>query len=133
MTLPGRIAYTALVAFVASLLTLLAVDWLGPDGAPPPEVEVAAEAASAERVITAEELARHDQAGDCWMAIHGQVYDFTGYLPHHPAPEHILPPYCGTDASVGWDTKAAGRPHSPRAHDLLPAYWIGVLAGADTN
>ncbi len=132
MTLPGRIAYTALVAFVASLLTLLAIDWLGPDPQPVPAVERADEAPAAP-VITKEELARHDQPGNCWMAIHGQVYDVTEYLPRHPTPAHVLPPYCGTDASVGWDTKGVGRAHSPRAREQLADYWIGVLAGTRTQ
>ncbi len=127
MTPLGRIAYTVLVAFIASLLTLLAIDWLGlaPDSiSEAPHIEES----PAIRVINMEELARHDQPDDCWMAIHGQVYDFTDYLPRHPTPAHVLPPYCGTDASVGWDTKGVGRPHSPRARDLLPDYRIGVLA-----
>ena len=37
------------------------------------------------------EIARHDTLDDCWMAIDGQVYDLSGYLPEHPnEPEVIL-------------------------------------------
>jgi hypothetical protein len=119
----GHIAYTTLVAFVASLLTLLAAYILSTDrprpGVPPSEVS---------RQIDRDTLARHDTEEDCWMAIHGRVYDFTGYLPDHPTPIRVLIPYCGTDASEGWDTKGVSRPHSPAAHAMLPDYEIGVLA-----
>lgn len=123
MTLPGHIAWTALVAFVASLLTLLAIDHLAPGTSPRPAEDA--------RVISPETLARHDHHDDCWMAIHGRVYDFTDYIPLHPTPVDVLTPYCGTDASIGWDTKGYGRAHSPRAHEMLPDYEIGVLAGSD--
>jgi cytochrome b involved in lipid metabolism len=119
----GRIAYTTLVAFVASLSTLLAVHVMSPDMPRP-----AAPVQDAERRIERETLALHDAVEDCWMAIHGRVYDFTGYLPKHPTPPRVLIPYCGTDATEGWETKDIGRPHSPAAHALLPDYEIGVLA-----
>ncbi|WP_018139324.1 MULTISPECIES: cytochrome b5-like heme/steroid binding domain-containing protein [unclassified Thioalkalivibrio] len=118
MTRTGQTLYTLLVAFIASLLTLLAVHLLGPDTTPP--------VVEGDEGITHEELARHASEDDCWMAIHGVVYDFTEYLPRHPTP---IEDDCGTDASHGWDTKGTGRPHSRRAHDMLPDYRIGVLAG----
>jgi len=119
MTWPGRIAYTTLVAFIASLLTLLAVDAMR--SAP------GASAESGTRVISRASLAEHNSEQDCWMAIHGRVYDFTEYLPQHPTPLQVLLPYCGTDATTGWDTKGYGRAHSPRAEAMLPAYEIGLL------
>jgi cytochrome b involved in lipid metabolism len=119
----GRIAYTTLVAFVASLATLLAVHVMSPDRPRP-----ATPAHETERRIDRETLALHDSAEDCWMAIHGRVYDFTDYLPKHPTPPRVLIPYCGTDATEGWETKGIGRPHSPAAHAMLQDYEIGVLA-----
>jgi len=34
--------------------------------------------------ISLEELKRHDQVDDCWMAIRGKVYNVTRYMDYHP-------------------------------------------------
>jgi len=50
-------------------------------------------------VITAVELARHNVANDCWVAVRDRVYDLTKFAPDHPgkaAPIHDL---AGKDAS----------------------------------
>lgn len=84
----------------------------------------------ADRSITVAELARHAQQADCWMAINGQVYDFTAYMPQHPAEPSLMLAWCGKEASEAYRTKTKGRPHSPYADQLLPKYRIGVLAAA---
>lgn len=73
------------------------------------------------------ELAEHNQADDCWMAIDGVVYDFTDYLPQHPAPQAVMLAWCGKEATQAFHTKTKGRPHSPYAAQLLPQYRIGEL------
>lgn len=73
------------------------------------------------------EVARHASPSDCWMVIDGVVYDFTAYLPKHPADPALIRKYCGRDASEAFRTKDAGRPHSPYAQQLLPTYRKGVL------
>ncbi|MCO5108483.1 MAG: cytochrome b5 domain-containing protein [Burkholderiaceae bacterium] len=78
--------------------------------------------------FTLAEIARHADAKSCWMAIDGVVYDFTDYLPQHPAPADAMPRHCGTEATEAFRTKDAGRPHSPYAAQLLPKYRIGELA-----
>lgn len=77
---------------------------------------------------TLADVARHNKPTDCWMAIHGQVYDFTSYLPQHPSAPEAITPSCGTDATNAFDTKNAGRPHSPYANGLLKKYLLGPLA-----
>ena len=86
------------------------------------------EAAPGESVHTLAEIARHADARSCWMAIDGVVYDFTAYLPAHPAAPSVMARYCGREASDAFRTKDAGRPHSDHARDLLGRYRIGVLA-----
>lgn len=61
------------------------------------------------------------------MGINGQVYDFTAYLPGHPADPAVIQPWCVRDASEAYRTKTRGRPHSPYADTLLPKYRIGAL------
>eukprot|EP01048_Picozoa_sp_COSAG05_P014411 COSAG05_NODE_1632_length_4371_cov_247.693820_2_plen_282_part_00 len=81
-----------------------------------------AETASATAAYTWDELANHASAADCWVAVHGQVYDFTCFFLEkdpcyvHPGNE-ILLPLCGRDGTEAFD--AAG--HRPvRMHTLPP-------------
>ncbi|MEN9316520.1 MAG: hypothetical protein RIS35_2913 [Pseudomonadota bacterium] len=74
------------------------------------------------------EVARHASPGDCWMAIDGVVYDFTAYLPKHPADPAVITKHCGRDASEAFRTKGTGRPHSSYAQGLLRSYRKGALA-----
>ncbi|HWS73792.1 MAG TPA: cytochrome b5-like heme/steroid binding domain-containing protein [Quisquiliibacterium sp.] len=77
--------------------------------------------------FTLAEVARHADAKSCWMAIDGSVYDFTAYLPRHPAAPQAMLRHCGKEASEAFRTKDAGRPHSPYAAQLLKDYRIGAL------
>lgn len=76
------------------------------------------------------EVMRHQQAGDCWMAIAGEVYDVTAYLPSHPSSPDIINAWCGKEATTAWQTKTRGRPHSAYADSLLQQYRIGVVQAA---
>jgi len=87
-------------------------------------------ATAAEKIISPVELARHARASDCWMAIRGNVYDLTSYLPNHPSPPNIVLPWCGKEATEAYNTKTKGRPHSPYADELLAKYRIGTLGKA---
>jgi cytochrome b5 len=54
------------------------------------------------RVITEEELARHNWPGDIWMAIDGIVYDVTMYQDDHPGGDILLHEAMGTDATTAF-------------------------------
>ena len=78
--------------------------------------------------ITLAALAAHNTVSDCWMAISGSVYDLSSFS-SHPGGEAYVP-YCGTDATVAFDTKGGrGRPHSSAAVAMLPRFKIGAFAG----
>lgn len=77
------------------------------------------------RRISLDDVARHNTPDNCWMAINGQVYDVTGYLPEHPSRPSIILQWCGREASEAYRTKTKERPHSPNADRLLSDYWIG--------
>lgn len=87
-------------------------------------------AVAADPTYTAAELARHDKAKDCWMAIDGSVYDISAYVPQHPSDPAVILPWCGKEATQAYHTKTKGRPHSPYADQLLPKYRIGRLEAA---
>lgn len=93
--------------------------WLFARTAPSPE--------PLEKTYTLVEVARHGVENDCWMAIDGQVYDLTAYLPEHPSKPSIILPWCGREASAAYRTKTKGRAHSPVADQLLSTYRIGRL------
>lgn len=116
----NKLAYTAFVAFCASITTLAGVYLLMEDPA-------AANPPAALRIITTTELARHDSRESCWKAIHGKVYDVTDYIPAHPTPASVILRWCGKDSTEAWETKGRGRSHTPRAEALLDEYLIGHL------
>lgn len=104
---------------------LIAAFWLGAQGRPPPTAQVFPPAA--EKAYSVADVAAHATPADCWMAIRGGVYDLTPYLPDHPARPELLLAWCGKEATAAYETKLKGRPHSPRADELLDDYRIGTL------
>jgi cytochrome b involved in lipid metabolism len=118
-----RVYFTAtLVFWLAVAFFKIAAVWF-------PEAEKPA-AIAADRIISPAELAQHSLPSDCWMAIRGNVYDLTSYLPNHPSPPDIVLPWCGKDATEAYNTKTKGRPHSSYADELLANYRIGTLGKA---
>ena len=85
---------------------------------------------AAHRLIEPAELARHASDADCWMAIYGEVYDLSPYLPEHPSRLDIILPWCGKEATEAYASKNKGRPHSAAADQLLPQYRLGALPPA---
>lgn len=80
-----------------------------------------------EKKWTLNEIARHQKAEDCWMAIDGGVYNLTAYVPRHPSNPAIILQWCGKDATEAYHTKTKGRPHSAHADQLLSTFLIGKL------
>jgi len=36
------------------------------------------------RMYTIDEVEEHATPGDCWLIVHGKVYDVTSFVPSHP-------------------------------------------------
>jgi cytochrome b involved in lipid metabolism len=79
-------------------------------------------------VFSLEEVAKHNTKEDCWLAIEGNVYNVTEFIPAHPGGEALLQG-CGTDATELFNTRpmGSGTPHSDKARDFLPDFFIGEL------
>lgn len=116
----NKLAYSTLIAFVSSILTLVGAAWLVP---------TFAQSDSEGRVISLEELAENNHADSCWKAIDGRVYDITDYIDDHPTPASVLTDWCGKESTDAWYDKGNGRPHSPGALALLAQFDIGALEG----
>ncbi|KAL3468091.1 FMN-dependent dehydrogenase-domain-containing protein [Aspergillus heterothallicus] len=50
------------------------------------------------------DIASHKTESDCWIAIHGIVYDVTKFLPSHPGGQAIILKHAGTDATAAFET-----------------------------
>lgn len=71
--------------------------------------------------FTLADVAQHNSASSCWLAIDGNVYDVTSFIPNHPGGQAILQG-CGKDVSALY-----AQIHDDRARALLPQYKIGIL------
>ena len=81
------------------------------------------------KTYTVDEVAKHNSPDDCWLVIHGKVYDVTSFIPQHPGGD-IITQYCGKDATEVFENRpGSGTPHSDTARQLLENYYIGELKG----
>lgn len=51
------------------------------------------------RIVPVAEFIKHNKPDDCWIAIDGEVYDFSDFIPNHPGGKTPLIDYAGYDAS----------------------------------
>jgi len=40
--------------------------------------------------VSSQTMAEHSSPDDCWLALHGKVYDLTEYAPIHPGPSSLI-------------------------------------------
>ena len=92
-----RLIWSAFVAFWSSVGTIVAVGALSPT----PVAAIGSEP-QVTREVSLDELAQHNTEADCWIAIRGKVYDFSTYIPEHPAPPVVLPRAAAR--TVPWQT-----------------------------
>jgi cytochrome b involved in lipid metabolism len=49
-----------------------------------PLTEAADGVAAAGKTFSIREVARHNTPEDCWLLVHGRIYDVTAWVPQHP-------------------------------------------------
>jgi cytochrome b involved in lipid metabolism len=77
--------------------------------------------------ISASEVAKHDQPGDCYMIYDNKVYDLSDYIPDHDRYLDIKN-WCGEDMTEDFETKAGlNRDHKNSSYALLENYYLGDL------
>ena len=117
----------AVVIFAASSTTDAPVS--------PNNQQQAQENTQTDATFTAQDVASHNTANDCWTIISGVVYDITRYIPVHPGGDEILRA-CGADGTTMFETRTtedgetvgSGTPHSRDASSMLAQFKVGTLA-----
>ncbi|KAI3804198.1 hypothetical protein L1987_25564 [Smallanthus sonchifolius] len=61
------------------------------------------------KLISVDEVSKHDKKNDCWFIISGKVYDITPFVDDHPGGDEVL---------VG---------HSQNARNMLTDYYVGDI------
>ena len=56
-----------------------------------------------DRIISPSELAQHNTPTDCWVAIHGKVYNLTSFAEEHPAGPASIHVLAGQDGSEAFE------------------------------
>jgi len=74
--------------------------------------------------ITASELQQHRTINDCWVAIHGNVYDVTEFAKIHPGGSEMIQKLAGEDVSRVFD--ALHTPDVLKRPDIQK-YQVGIL------
>ncbi|RXG45924.1 hypothetical protein VDGE_30457 [Verticillium dahliae] len=74
-----------------------------------------------DKVLRLSEIRHHDVAGDCWIAIHGTVYDITNLLDSHPGGKAILLRFCNHDTKQKNSCVLAVR-HSINSNEKYPQH-----------
>nr|GEY38049.1 cytochrome b5-like [Tanacetum cinerariifolium] len=78
------------------------------------------------KILSFEEVSKHNQKTDCWLILFGKVYDVTKFLDDHPGGEEVL--LLTTEKDATEDFEDTG--HSKNARDMMKDYYVGEL---DTN
>mmetsp|Transcript_25736 Transcript_25736/g.22079 ORF Transcript_25736/g.22079 Transcript_25736/m.22079 type:complete len:142 (-) Transcript_25736:70-495(-) len=81
------------------------------------------------RVYTKAEVEAHNKSDDCWIVVHGSVYDVTEFAESHPGGPEVITTISG--GNVTDDFEEIG--HSDEARKQARAHRIGVLEGYEDS
>jgi cytochrome b involved in lipid metabolism len=77
------------------------------------------------RVISNDELSKHSNNKDCWIAIHGVVIDITQFLNEHPGGPDVIVTVSGRDCTHEFEDIG----HTDSARRAGDKYIVGRLEG----
>mmetsp|Transcript_14188 Transcript_14188/g.40212 ORF Transcript_14188/g.40212 Transcript_14188/m.40212 type:complete len:145 (-) Transcript_14188:160-594(-) len=84
---------------------------------------------SDKKVYSLADCEKHTAEEDCWLVIHGKVYNVTEMLDEHPGGGDILVSASGRDATDDFEDVG----HSGSAREWLEKYYIGEFEGGDVS
>jgi cytochrome b involved in lipid metabolism len=76
---------------------------------------------TSEKIITAEELGKHNTRNDLWIVVNGKVYDVSKFIDEHPGGEEVLLDIGGKDATREFEDVG----HSEDAVGILDRLYVG--------
>ncbi|CAH9058896.1 unnamed protein product [Cuscuta epithymum] len=78
---------------------------------------------SDQKVHSFEEVSKHNLTKDCWLIIHGKVYDVTPFMDDHPGGDEVLLSATGKDGTNDFEDVG----HSDDARQTMEKYYIGEI------
>lgn len=75
------------------------------------------------KLYSESDIKSHNTESDCWMIIHGLVYDTSKFLEDHPGGPEIMISNAGTDATNEFEQVF----HSQQARTQLSDYLVGMI------
>ncbi|KAJ9548016.1 hypothetical protein OSB04_020559 [Centaurea solstitialis] len=75
------------------------------------------------KVFTLKEVAEHNDPKDCWLIIHGKVFDVTKFLEDHPGGDDVLLSATGKDATDDFEDVG----HSTTAKSMMDEFYVGDI------
>lgn len=72
-------------------------------------------------IITMEEVEKHNEVNDCWVACNGLVYDVTSYINRHPGGKYVIKSKAGKEVTKFFEM------HSKKAKEKWKNFIIGTL------
>eukprot|EP00934_Nitzschia_sp_Nitz4_P005488 Nitzschia sp. Nitz4//scaffold287_size23745//1466//3721//NITZ4_008456-RA/size23745-processed-gene-0.30-mRNA-1//1//CDS//3329545757//5478//frame0 len=73
-------------------------------------------------LLTKDDVAQHSVPEDCYVALHGYVFDLTDFAAHHPGGKRSIQSLCGTDGTVTFSGI-----HAVKILNGVQTYLIGQL------
>ncbi|CAJ1939031.1 unnamed protein product [Cylindrotheca closterium] len=117
--------YSRLVSFVLGMLTLVAAALGAYFFLQEDDIDLTrgkSQHDNFQGMVSMATIQSHASADDCWMTIHGNVYDMTQYAPIHPGLPTLITRHCGTDATTAYDFE-----HSIVMLPIVDEYLLGSL------
>ncbi|KAG0049150.1 hypothetical protein BGZ83_006008 [Gryganskiella cystojenkinii] len=75
------------------------------------------------KTYTFAELSQHNSKDNLLLALHGKVYDVTGFIDEHPGGEEVLIDEAGKDATESFEDVG----HSDEAREIMSKLYVGEL------
>lgn len=120
----------ALIVFTIVVTSILIANWANQSsttGSSQTEADDAQIGGPNTQTLTAEEVARHNSANDCWIVINNNVFNVTPFINSHPGGAARIAGQCGRDATTAFDTQGGQGSHSNAAREQLANLQIGRL------
>ncbi|XP_077225300.1 uncharacterized protein LOC143858536 [Tasmannia lanceolata] len=81
------------------------------------------------KAFSLSQVSVHSSKQDCWVVVHGKVYDVTKFLEEHPGGEDVLIEVSGKDATEAFEEVG----HSVSAVSMMSSYLVGVVEKASND